>query len=356
MTVKFTKEFDKLLALEYTSGKTTTEIAKKYNINHTSVANAVKRTGGKMRPQPTTPKFNNDKQKEIALKYKEGSSLNTLANEYNLTPMTISSYVRRQGGKIRDPGRALTPMKVKALAEAYEKEGSSTPVAQQFGVTTSTVLRSAKKHGKEIICDTGRSRKYHYNQHFFTEWSPDMAYYLGFFFADGSLDKYNVRFYQKEPEILHKLAKITNYGGHLRMCGTHQNIHTLIFSSKIMVNSLKQYGLFPGPKSLTMTVPNSIRYPIDFVRGYFDGDGYGGWYKKRKTYALRIGFTSASKDFLIGVKHLLPIKIGGPYQSRKDCTTLLTTNRQTALTLRDWLYSGESDIFIKRKRDSLYQY
>lgn len=356
MAARFTKDFDRLLASEYASGKTAIEVAKKYNINKTSVLNAIRRTGEKVRPSPTLPKFNDAKQKEIAFKYKNGMSSKYLAKKYNITGETILSYVRHQGIEIRTPGGTLTPTQIKVIAEAYEKEGSSTPIAKQFGVTPTTVIRSAKKHDKKIICDTGRSRKLHYNQHFFASWSPDMAYYLGFFFADGSLDEYTVRFHQKEPSILYKLAEIVNYTGTLYMCGTHRNMHTLIFSSKTMVDSLKQYGLTPGSKSLTMTVPYKIKYPIDFVRGYFDGDGHGGWYKKRKGHTFRIGFTSGSRDFLVRISKLLPIKIGGPYQGKGNSSSLQTTSIKTTIILRDWLYSGESDIFIKRKRDSLYQY
>ncbi|MBP9752066.1 MAG: hypothetical protein KBD19_04365 [Candidatus Moranbacteria bacterium] len=154
--------------------------------------------------------------------------------------------------------------------------------------------------------------KYKVNEDFFKKWTQEMAYTLGYLYADGSLEdasyirgKY-VRVSSVERENIVKIRKwlgsehtivpkapTTKNGriGYLLRIGNH-----------ILYDDLTRLGLYPN-KSLTIIFPAvPKKYLGHFVRGYFDGDGCvrlsteKGILKKLSTV-----FTSGSKIFLHGL-------------------------------------------------------
>jgi transposase len=351
----FTKEFVEQIAGEYADGATSTALAARYGISKSSVTNAVRRMGGSMHPA-STHKFDDETQRQIAAEYATGVSGDVLAKKWGVSRRTIIGYVRRQGVEVRTPGGKLTPSQGKQIAEAYAAGASSTEVSRQFNVAVETVLRCARRYGVPVRTrgDYPSTRKYFFNEHFFSEWSPDMAYVLGFLFADGSLEKSGGRiyFYQKAPAILYDIARVIGYDGPLHKVGTNREIHALVLSSKVMVNSLAQYGLYPGPISFIIRVPDHVPYPADFVRGYFDGDGYSRYYRDEK---LLIGFTSAAKQFLLDLANRLsPVPMNGPYVSRQTHFEIRCLSHR-ALTFRDWMYCTESTLWIEKKRLKMYR-
>lgn len=141
-----------------------------------------------------------------------------------------------------------------------------------------------------------------------------MAYVLGFWYADGSLEdlpymrgKY-IRVTSTDKEVIfsikewldsaHTIVKLKpNWpNGKLR--------YLIRIGSHRLYNALTTHGLYPN-KSLTMTFPKvSSPYLSDFVRGYFDGDGCvylertRGKKQRLIVRRLAIIFTSSSRAFL----------------------------------------------------------
>jgi transposase-like protein len=353
---KFTPEFNEMVASDYEAGATRAEVASKYGISTGSVTNIVRRTGRQMRPPPTTPKLSNDIQEEIARKYREGQTTESLASEYGVCRETIRKYVIAQGEQIRSRGK-IPEAVVEQAVKAYQEIDNADEAGAIFGISRTIVLNGARARGIEIDLGKGgrKTRKHHFNEHFFEEWSPDMAYVLGFLFADGTVANQRISIYQKDPAILHDIARVMEFTSYkLTKTGANQSIYTLRIGSVDTVASLAQYGLTPGSKSLTIRVPATLQYPADFVRGYFDGDGSGGWYKLARTKTLRIGFSCGSREFLEDLKELIPDGIGGPYNKKDHSYALLTSSREQALSLRDWMYNSESGLYIERKRAKLY--
>lgn len=156
------------------------------------------------------------------------------------------------------------------------------------------------------------------NKDFFKEWSSEMAYVLGFLFADGNIihTKRNTWFWSlqiTDKEILVKIKKTIN-SSHKISCKkkkeNNKQLYRLQVGSKEMCLDLISLGLNPK-KSKTMIFPKvSDKYFKDFLRGYFDGDG-GVWFglknksQRKKTYTISTCFTSGSKEFLIALKDLL---------------------------------------------------
>lgn len=150
------------------------------------------------------------------------------------------------------------------------------------------------------------------NENFFKTWSPDMAYILGFFCADGAMtinprgSKY-IDFTIADLGLLEQIK--TSLGSNHKIKirpGDNENTkmrYRLQIGSKIIFQDLLNMGLTPK-KTFRMNLPEiPKKYFADFVRGYFGGDGNvwcGKMHKERKTpgLSIRASFTSGNQKFL----------------------------------------------------------
>ncbi len=168
------------------------------------------------------------------------------------------------------------------------------------------------------------------NHNFFKSWSPEMAYVLGFIFADGAIEdvqKSSQTCYisiiasRKDINILeqikivmkssHKLykrqARIRTYTGGKQYLSKDCFIFRI--GSKLMYNDLLNLGVTPR-KSLTILFPNiPLEYQGFFLRGYFDGDGCIHLIKRKYP---RLIFTSGSVKFLEGISKTLSSELQIP--------------------------------------------
>lgn len=113
------------------------------------------------------------------------------------------------------------------------------------------------------------------NKDFFKTWSNDMAYVLGYWFADGNIDhgdKYRFRISSNDLEILEKIRGVmdsTHKIGHRKNSKEHGFGVTCreIYEDVVNLGGTER-------KSLIAKFPNvPDKYVRHFIRGYFDGDG-----------------------------------------------------------------------------------
>jgi hypothetical protein len=167
--------------------------------------------------------------------------------------------------------------------------------------------------------------KYAVNERFFEAWSPEMAYVLGYIYADGSLvyDPISRGSYvgitSTDPDILFAIRTVLSSEHKIRREIPHGN-RKIKFALRIgnvaLYKSLTKHGLYQN-KSLTITFPKVPQdYLFDFTRGYFDGDGCVHLERAQgKTQLiivkrLSVIFTSGSKKFLEGLSENITNQIG----------------------------------------------
>ena len=153
------------------------------------------------------------------------------------------------------------------------------------------------------------------NENFFKKWSPEMAYILGFFAADGSMYKtkrgtHFIEFQITDKELLKQIRKLFDSNHKIAMRNRNKKwklLYRLQIGSKAMFGDLIKLGMTPR-KSKTIKFPDiPVHYLIHFVRGYFDGDGnvWSGLMhktdRKKPSRTLIAGFTCGSKKFLISL-------------------------------------------------------
>src|SRR3990167_181299 len=116
-----------------------------------------------------------------------------IASEFGFSCWAVVAKARRLGiGSTRKnppKGFEWTKDMIAAVKERYVAEGGE-PLAKEFGLAVDTVRRKASRMGLHTIAGhavAGRERaetNSSFNIHFFDTWTPDMAYVLGFLFAD----------------------------------------------------------------------------------------------------------------------------------------------------------------------------
>ncbi len=204
------------------------------------------------------------------------------------------------------------------------------------------------------------------NEDFFKVWTPEMAYVLGFFAADGNLTlgkrgNHFLEFTSCDLEIIEKIRKVMGCAHKISMRNRSVKwkiSYRIQIGSKNMFNDLTRLGLTPN-KSKSLILPV---IPIDhlthFLRGYFDGDGNvwtGLQHKKdreKPTLVILTRFTSGSRKFLEELKKRLETELylkGGSllYRSGAHVLGYSTTN---SLNLYKSMYQGNNNLCLTRKK------
>jgi uncharacterized protein (DUF433 family) len=291
---------------------------------------------------------------DMEIRYLSGESSESIAKDLSVNKQTVVNRLKKMGVEIRTSGGKITRTQVQQIAEEYKQGTSSTALAIKFGITVQTVFNCCHHYlvQSRTRGDYPTTRKHFFNENFFHFWSPNMAYVLGLITTDGNLSSGTLRIYQKEVDLLDKVQQTIGSSVPYDYCGSRDNpIPTLRLHSKVMVKDLNHLGIHPN-KSLVVRAPSEIFHPQDYFRGVFDGDGYGGFYKKRKFRHLRIGISSGSYDFLLDLKRILPVPIGGPYKD-KTSWCLHTTREENAEIIRDWMYYSPNVLCSDRKKIKL---
>lgn len=229
----------------------------------------------------------------------------------------------------------------------------------------------------------GGHNRYQFNKDFFKTWTPEMAYVLGFMYADGNImdsvisrTQY-VSFDSADKEIIEKIKialssnhkiqiKPERIAVHLNGAYKSREAFRLRIGSREMFADLLKLGLTPR-KSLITEFPHDI--PVDclshFVRGYFDGDGCvhimkgKGKYGQEISRGLAVIFTSGSKVFLEGLRNKfesMGFRSGKMYFGSRAYRLKYSTSE--SMRWFQVFYGNQlgDTLFLKRKRDNFIKY
>jgi len=127
---------------------------------------------------------------------------------------------------------------------------------------------------------------YKVNIDFFKKWSSQMAYILGFTFADGNIYKTTLAWDLKEDkEILEKINQVMDSDYPISFRRTSFRLRN---SNPIIINDIQKLGICPN-KSKNMLLPDiPSRFFSHFARGFFDGDGWV--YIRESRNEISVGF------------------------------------------------------------------
>jgi len=143
----------------------------------------------------------------------------------------------------------------------------------------------------------GYKRKYKVNDNYFKTWSHNMAYILGFWWADGYISegRFGITQHIDDIYMLEKISKEMK-SSYIISTSKKRNVAEIRISSNTIINDLlKLDGNYR--KSLICKFPYiPKKYLPDFIRGLWDGDGCIYYNNHQKVYMAV--FTSGSKNFI----------------------------------------------------------
>ena len=196
-----------------------------------------------------------------------------------------------------------------------ELERSLTKLQRKYGIRRQTIAEELRKRGHEVINYQNRLRL---NENVFDVINTEeKAYWLGFMFADGNISSEGHRLEMnlgiKDVDHMEKFRKFLNLETEIKIAkqyGKGEMQCRLSARNKNIWNQLNNKGC-TSKKSLTLQFPDQSIFEstlliYDFIRGYCDGDGYLGAYKKDGKMKTDISFIG-TKSFLIDLEKFLGI-------------------------------------------------
>ncbi len=203
-----------------------------------------------------------------------------------------------------------------------------------------------------------------YNKDFFKVWSADMAYFLGFFCADGNMTKNKrggryISVYSADKVIISDLKKIIGSEHKLSSIASKTGVtYRFQIGSNELFEDLCILGITPDKASRMKLPAIPKEYEPDFVRGYFDGDGnvWTGLVRRNNGscgYKMLVGFTSASRSFLLDLRRILRergITRGSLFNVKNKNCSRLSLSTLDALKLYKIMYNGDHKLCLKRKK------
>lgn len=237
------------------------------------------------------------------------------------------------------------------------------------------VLRSrcdAKSLADVRYIDTHNGRKYSLNHDYFKTWSSNMAYILGFAYADGNVHDTSFKIALKgtDADLLYQIKKeieytadIGYYDAYLK--GKSHEVSKLLIRSKVLTDDLKALGVVPN-KSLIIEFPDIPKqYESDFLRGYFDGDGSVGQQYPTNSKGIRTkigqvrvrvccgseGFLTTMRDKFFKVYGLRNVKVS---KCKKNLYEISYSTKDS-ITLYEIFYKNNS-MCLKRKKEDFEKF
>ena len=228
-----------------------------------------------------------------------------------------------------------------------DQKKSTLDTCAVLGIGRTTFYKYLAKFGIE---NRGQ-QKYFPKDDFFSTWSHEMAYCLGFISADGhvwkdrpfltislAVEDVDTLTYIRDQISPSTLVRDNPKGNSVQINIKSKQIHSDL--AKYNVTNSKTFNL-----KIDFDIPED--YWGDYLRGYFDGDGSIWLSKDLKSPVYSGSIVSASEQFLIDIQKRLNFGSVRPTHDGKYFS-LGFSNRQL-LSLKEIIYSDPSRVVMKRK-------
>jgi len=263
------------------------------------------------------------------------------------------------------------------LAERYPTEGSSQELADELGVSTRTVRDWAMISG---ITSTNRRQRQGetraaqtlLNLEFLETWTSEMAYVLGYIWADGSVE---------DSKTSHKLALRCKTSDeqvifYVREClGSQHKIHhqpaefrdginsgprtRVYIPSLLLVKRLMELGILPRKSYLDLPFPHvPIQHLCHFARGYLDGDGCISATGRRKCCVQFYGTRKFIEGLRTSITHVTGVTWKELYtdkRKKENFGYVVWSSKDDLLKLAAFLY-GDGGFCLLRKKAILFNW
>lgn len=303
---------------------------------------------------------------EIILQFKNGKSVEVLAEKYNARWSDIYNIVSTC---LRHSIDTVTDKEKQEIINLYNNKLSCPKIGIKLNIYHKQVAEILEANG--IKRSYSSKRKYELDEHYFDKIdTPNKAYILGLFYADGynAIDKSTIRIQLQytDMDLLEKIRLELKSNKPLKFIKCSDKIasngyiskdmYQLEFYSTHICKCLENHGMVQN-KSLVLKYPDCISPELHkhFIRGYFDGDGsYCHKYIPKHGNKDIVTITSTC-DFCKKVKEILNdnkvILGGGIYDAsnHNGITKVLSiSGKYQTQSFLNWIYE-DAEMYLDRK-------
>jgi len=201
----------------------------------------------------------------------------------------------------------LTIFQLKQILQRYPVEGARY-LAKELNREEVTVQGIAFRMG--VKAENWRSRMVRTRARNKTNvdvsyFQGEMAYILGYIYADGCIDDRSLRLrcQTKDEEIILAIRDRLKSSHHLLRRpsqGKRKAVTSIVISNHILVENLRdRFGVQPNKSRKDLSFPTLNQYYGAFCRGYLDGDGFVGSTRVRAGFCGSPQFIYQMRDFLV---------------------------------------------------------
>lgn len=272
---------------------------------------------------------------------------------------------------MRQHGRLLTDKKELKIKEKYLQGKSITELEGIFGIgeklvrnalrRTNTLKRSksdafklyykTQAGIKKGLSHSKKVKRYSVNDKFFNPLTNTSAYVLGFWIADGHIEKRNknlLSFSQKEQDILIQIKE--KMEASYKVSPAKNKGYRLSITSKQLCDDIRRICNFDSTKSKTIVADYPLipaKFDSHFIRGVFDGDG-SSWRNQKGQLCISIVGTM-KLNLQIQQRLVDNCSVNKTKITDKGVfSELIYTGNLQVKRILDWLYKDAS-ISLKRK-------
>lgn len=304
-------------------------------------------------------KINQERRDKVCVLFEEGYGVIQISEIIKINRTTVSRIL--VDAKIIETRKDSDNTHEELINNLYLEGNSINYISKEIEKSSNYVSRILRK--LNIIDKERTSRTKTINENAFDNLEDeDVAYWLGFLFADGCIHKdfFTIELSLKEEDKEH-IKKFLDFMGSdadikrrkIELNGkTHYASRGVICSTKI-ARRLNELGCTPN-KSLTLKFPElpkeSLRH---FIRGYFDGDGSVTISKRSINRKSSLSFSLIStEEFLDHYQNiLLDLGINKiKYQKTGNAFICTHGGNIVASKFYNYIYTN-STVYLERKHD-----
>ena len=258
-------------------------------------------------------------------------------------------------------------MDITVIKQKYIKGISIAQLSKDTGISAYRLKKMLIQEGIHIRSKEEQNkyspqnqRKYKINDNYFDNLNSENVYLMGFLAADGSIQKdgsIKIGLSSVDKSFLQKIQEALNSNYPIRDYQTKDgfNISEFVFRSEKIKSILAEYGIV-NRKTYTFQFPYNLpkQYYIDFIRGYFDGDGtfcLSGHYVRASLCGHNELFLQQVVDIL-STYDIPKVKI---YCDNRNKVYYFQYSQNAAKHLYELFYTANPTIYLERKYNKCLQ-
>lgn len=248
------------------------------------------------------------------------------------------------------------------ILNAYEGGLSLRAVAKKMGCSHLHVWKTMKKFRPNALRPQRNPRKYHFIDDYFSEYTEENSYWMGFISADGHVGvkrgRIEIKIHSKDIDRLIAFRNVIKGDFPIYRYNTRPHVSVVMFSRK-MVNDLTEKGI--GPKASASRIPINIPDTCvrHFIRGCFDGDGTISlsWISNGRLRPLfQILGSKCLVEWINGkLIEQSDVKSSINIRPHVGCWALGIGSRRSLIKIKHYFYDNvDASLCMKRKKDKFY--